>query len=692
MPDHPLRPLLEPRSIAVVGASARKGSLGYQAAYQAIIGGFGGPVYPINPKYDSILDTPCYPSFAALPEPAELVVLAVGDRHVEEQLKLAIEHGARAATIFASGYLENDVEPSLTERLRRIAQDAGIPMCGANCLGFAQLEAGVRATWFEHEELKPGTIAMISHSGIVYRAMSAADPRLRFNLIVSPGQELVTTAADYVDYAVDLESTCVIGLMLETIRDPDGFRAALERANAKQIPVVALKVGQTALSTKLAQSHSGALAGNDAAYDALFDCYGVQRVQDIDEFSATLALLSAYPRLGPGKLSAAHDSGGLRGMVVDLADRFSVEFAEINDETTAKLADALDFGLLPVNPVDAWGSPAGSVASFNSCLDALAEDPDTALTIMFTDITSDDADWEEFRNIPLESRKRTGKPMALALNWSRQPHALASADITYEGIPVLDGATNALLAVKHAFAYRDFLALPEKSPPPAPDRDVVEKWRARLESRAPLDEAESASLLSEFGIPMVHHVVTDDLASTQAVARQLGYPVVLKTAEAGIQHKSDVGGVKPGISDEEELVAAYGDLVTRLGPRTLVAPMVKGTMEMALGVVVDEQFGPMVMVAAGGILIEVLNDRTFLLPPIDEAVADRALAGLKIAPLLDGARGADPVDRPSLCKTIACLGVMATALGDVLAEVDVNPLIVGPDGCVAVDALVVPRS
>jgi len=324
-------------------------------------------------------------------------------------------------------------------------------------------------------------------------------------------------------------------------------------------------------------------------------------------------------------------------------------------------------------------------------MDALANDPDTALTIMFTDITADDDDWKVFGNIPLESHKRTGKPTALALNWSRQPHARASIDITYEGIPVLDGATNALLAAKHAFAYRDFLALPAIAPPSAPEKSVIEKWRARLESGGSLDEAESASLLSEFGIPMVPHVVTDDLESTEAAALRLGYPVVLKAAEPGIQHKSDVGGVKPGISDVGELRQAHSDLTTRLGQRTLVAPMVRGTVELALGIVVDEQFGPIVMVGAGGVLIEVLQDRKFLLPPMDEAAADRALATLKIAPLFDGVRGAVPVDRISLCKTIAHLGVLASSLGDVLAEVDVNPLIVGPDGCVAVDALVIAR-
>lgn len=691
MKEHPLRPLLEPRSIAVVGASAREGTLGHTSARQAIIGGLDGPIYPVNPRYESILDTACYPSYAELPEPAELVVLAVGNERIEEQLCLALEHGAKAAVMFASAYLENDRPPLLIERLRSIAREAGIPVCGANCLGLAQLEVGARATWFGHGELEAGPISMISHSGTAYFSLAGLDPRMRFNFIVSPGQELVTTTADYIDYAVGLESTRVIGILIEAIRDPEGFMAALDKAKSKGIPVVALKVGQTELSAKLAQSHSGALAGNDAAYEAVFEHCGVQRVQSMDELSATLALFAAYPKLGPGKLASLHDSGGLRGMVIDLAHRNGVPFADINQETTDKLSATLAYGLPAVNPVDAWSGFADFEHIFGTCMDALASDPDTAITLLFTDIAEGDNVSRRLTELPLRAGQRTGKPCALALNWSRQASMDALRDMTRQGTPILDGAENAVRAVKHAFDYRDFLERTPVKPPAAPAAAVVEQWRRRLADNQPMDEAQSASLLADFGVPIVAREVVSDVESAVAAAATFGYPVVLKTAMPDIQHKSDVGGVKAGLADEAALRSAYGDLSSRLGPRILVSPMASGSVELALGVVVDDQFGPLVMVGAGGILIEVLRDRRFILPPIDEPVSNRALAKLQIAPLLDGVRGAEPVDRNAICNAIACLGVMASVLGDLLAEVDINPLIAGVDGCVAVDALVVQR-
>lgn len=691
MAEHSLRPLLEPRSIAVVGASDKEGSLGYLATYQAIKGSFDGQVYPINPKYDVILGKGCYTSYSELPEPAELAILAVGNKHVEQQLRLAIEHGAKAAVIFTSAYLENDIEPPLIDRIRSIALDAGIPVCGANCMGFVELDAGIRATWFDYDELESGSISLICHSGTVYRAFAGIDPHLRFNLIVSPGQELVTTAADYLDYALDLSSTKVVGLMLETIRDPERFKAALEKANEKKIPVVALKVGQTELSTRLAQSHSGALAGNDAAYDALFEFYGVQRVQDLDELAATLSLLSAYPRLGPGKLASAHDSGGVRGMVIDVADKLNVPFAEINERTTQRLAEVLDYGLPPVNPVDAWNGNDFE-HSFSNSLDALAEDPDTALTVLFTDIFFEDEGWDKFRHLPLEAFRRTGKPMALALNWSRRPKAESALDVSLAGIPLLDGATNAILATKHAFSARDFFNRPKIATPPATDSEIVEKWRTRLSSGEGLDESESGALLADFGVPVVPNEVVENVDDLLAAAEKFGYPVILKTAMPGIQHKSDVGGVKPGLVDKDAVREAFDDLSASLGDRVLVSPMISGDVELALGVVVDEQFGPLVMVGAGGVYIEILKDRRFLLPPIDEFAAERTLSELKIAPLIDGVRGRQAVDRKSLCHAIVRLGVMASELGDVLAEVDVNPLMVSADSCYAVDGLVIPRS
>jgi len=689
--EHPLRPLVEPKSIAVVGASAREHTLGHIAARQALIGGLDGPVHPVNPRYDSILGAPCYPSLADLPAPAELTVLALGNERIEAALVDAIDHGARAAVIFASAYLEGDRPPLLVERLRAIARDAGIPVCGANCLGFAQLESGARATWFDYDHLEAGPITFISHSGTAYFSLAGIDPRLRYNLIVSPGQELVTNAADYLDYALHLDSTRVVGLLLESIRDPERFIAALERARERRIPVVALKVGSTELSARLAQSHSGALAGNDAAYEAVFDHFGVCRVRSLDELSATLTLLSVHAQLGPGALSSLHDSGGLRGMIIDLAHHAGVPLTRIDESTTARLAQTLAYGLPAVNPVDAWGGYEGYQDVFRTCLRALAEDPGTAITVLFTDVAADDEGAREYVGLPVEVAESTGRPMALAMNVSRQRMPEHAAEVTRRGVPVLDGAENAILAVGHAFDWRAYRERAPVDPPSPPPAKVLAKWRERLARGTSLDPREANALLGAFGVDCVPTHIVSSVEAAKRAGREIGFPVALKTAAEGVHHRSDADGVRLALPDEAALEHAYRDLSARLGPRVLVAAMAVPGVEVALGIFHDEQFGPLVMIGAGGVLVEVLGDRRFLLPPVDEAAAARAIESLRVALLLDGARGAAPVDQSALCRAVAGVGVLASELGDVLSEVDVNPLIANADGCVAVDALVVPR-
>ena len=690
--EHPLRPLVEPKSIAVVGASAREHTLGHIALRQALIGGLDGPVHPINPRYDSILGAPCYPSLADLPAPAELAVLALGNERIEAALVDAIDHGARAAVIFASAYLEGDRPPLLVARLRAIARDAGIPVCGANCLGFAQLESGARATWFDYDHLEPGPITFISHSGTAYISLAGIDPRLRYNLIVSPGQELVTSAADYLDYALHLDSTRVAGLLLESIRNPERFIAALEHARERHIPVVALKVGCTELSARLAQSHSGALAGNDAAYEAVFDHFGVCRVRSLDEMSATLTLLSVHARLGPGALSSLHDSGGLRGMIIDLAHHAGVPLTRIDRNTTEKLAQALAYGLPAVNPVDAWGGYEGFQDVFRTCLRALAEDPGTAITVFFTDVTADDEFSREYVGLPVEVAEGTGRPMALAMNVSRQRMPELAAELTRRGVPVLDGAENAILAVGHAFDWRAYRERAPVDPPSPPPAKALAKWRERLALGTPLDPPEANALLGDFGVDCVPLRVVSGLEAAKHAGREIGFPVALKTAAEGVHHRSDADGVRLALPDEAALEHAYRDLSARLGPRVLVAAMAAPGVEVALGILHDEQFGPLVMIGAGGVLVEVLGDRRFLLPPVDEAAAARAVQSLRIASLLDGVRGGEAVDGVALCRSVAALGTLATALGDSISEVDVNPVIVSAEGCVAVDALVIPRS
>ncbi|HUN47044.1 MAG TPA: acetate--CoA ligase family protein, partial [Stellaceae bacterium] len=504
---------------------------------------------------------------------------------------------------------------------------------------------------------------------------------------VSAGQELVTTAADYLDYALEQPETQVVGLFLETVRDPAKFQRALEKAAEREIPVVALKVGRTEASAALAMSHSGAIAGNDAAYQALFGRYGVLRVSNVDELGATLLFFQQGRRARSGGLAAIHDSGGEREMVIDLAEDQRVPFARIGPETAAKLKSRLEFGLEPINPLDAWGTGRDFVDIFADCFTALMEDADTGLGIFFNDIRDPSYLSAGFSEVCRRVVATTDKPLALVTNYSQVRHDQLALALTEAGVPVLDGTVPGLQAAGHLLAHRDFLAR-RADPPPAvqPRRD----WRKILSGRqGVLSEAEAFELLADFGIPTVPAAIVESAAAALAAAERIGFPAVLKTAMPGILHKTEVGGVKLHLSDAAAITAAYDDLATRLGPRVLVTRMAPSGTELALGLIDDRQFGPVVMVAAGGILVELLRDARYGLAPFGPSTARRLIDGLAARKLLDGVRGAPPADLAALAETIARFSVMTATLGDTVKEIDINPLIVGAAGAVAVDALVV---
>ena len=264
-------------------------------------------------------------------------------------------------------------------------------VCGGNCMGFANLERRVRALGFyEPKDAPVGGVTFLSHSGSAFSAMIHNDRALGLNLAVSAGQEFVTTVADYLRYALGLESTKAVGLFIETVRDPAGFRDALALGNERDIPVVALKVGREERTRELVAAHSGALAGEDGAYEALFDAYGVSRVESLDEMADTLALFAAGRRAGPGGLASVHDSGGERALLVDAAAAVGVPFAEISDETSERMAALLDPGLPPVNPLDFWGTGRDSHEIITGCVRALLEDPAVAALAFSVDLTSED--------------------------------------------------------------------------------------------------------------------------------------------------------------------------------------------------------------------------------------------------------------------------------------------------------------
>lgn len=688
-----LERMLEARSVAVVGASVREGSVGHQSLIELVEGGFEGRVHPVNPKYDEILGLRCHASIEQIGEPVDLAILAVPNALLEAQLRLAASAGAGSAVIFASAHEEpRPNEPPLTDRLAAVAREAGMAVCGPNGMGFANFERRVRALGFaEPKDVRLGGIAFLSHSGSAFSAICHSDRRLGLNLAVSTGRELVTTIDDYLRYAIALDSTRVVGLFLETIRRPDGFSAAVREAAARDVPVVALKVGRESFTRELVEAHSGALAGEDGAYEALFEAEGVLRVESLDEMADTLALLASGRRAGPGGLASVHDSGGERALLIDSAAAARVPLAEISPATSDRLAELLDPGLPAVNPLDFWGTGRDSDRTIGGCVRALLEDPGVAALAFSVDLTTEDSPDMGYLGIAMRTFAETDKPYAMLANLASGVDRGDVRLLEDDGVPVLEGTVTGLTAFRHLFEYRDHRALPPLAGTSPATDETRRRWRARLESGEAFDEREGLELLADYGVAVASGEVAQTLEDAMAAADRLGYPVAVKTAMPGIRHKSDVGGVRLGLADRAALAAAYGEMAGSLGPRVTVAAMAPSGVELHLGVVRDEQFGPLVLVAAGGVLVEVLRDRRMAMPPLDEARVRRMVDGLRVRPLLDGVRGAPPADVSSLATAVVALSWVATDLGDLVDAIDANPVICGPNGCVTVDVLVLPR-
>ena len=689
--EHWLRPLLAPQSVAYVGASTRAGSPGNGMVKMAAYGGYQGRVFPVNPGYEAVEGLPCFPDLSALPEPPDLVVLALAEPRLETALIDAIETGAKSAVMFSGANLIEETDYKLPARLRDIGKAADFPICGGNGMGFYNLDHDLLVTFASPPyRTRAGGATLISHSGSSWSALSLNDGRLGFNLAISSGQELTVSVADYLDYALEQSSTTVVGLILETIRDPDGFRRGLEKANANRIPVVALKVGRSEKSAQLAISHSGAIAGDDGAYEAVFDRHGVSRVQTLEELGATLALLDQPVTVGPGGLAGIHDSGFERELFVDLAADIGVAYADISPPTIRKLSNLLDPGLEPVNPVDAWGTGHDYERIFIECFCALMADPATALGFVSHNPRDNSRISDSWVSVLLAAHERQHKPVALISGFPWTLHQGVIERLTAAGIPIVEGMDNGLVAARHLFEQRDFGARPPVQDNPQIDPAIIEKWRGRLGGTGPLDEVEGLSLLADFGVPVAPALRACTLEQVVEAGNRLAFPLVLKTAGPGIYHKTEVDGVRLNLRTMAEMESAYRDISSRLGPRVTVAAMAGTGVEMSLGLVNDPQFGSMVMIGAGGVLIEITHHRRLALPPFDQSYALGLIDKLKTRDLLDGQRGSRPVDVTGFAAAAARLSGLAMALGDLIAELDINPLIVGESGVTAVDALIIP--
>jgi acyl-CoA synthetase (NDP forming) len=497
---------------------------------------------------------------------------------------------------------------------------------------------------------------------------------------------------EYLDFALDQPSTRVVGLFMETARNPEGLARAFAKARDRRIPVVALKVGRTELAARLAVSHSGAIAGDDGVYQALFDRYGVQRVDDMDELATALILFAQPHPVGAGSLVSIHDSGGERQLLIDLAHDARVPLTQLAPASTGKLAALLDPGLPAINPLDAWstGGPDHHVG-MQQCFATLMGDPGAAIGAVIHDRVAGGGIHHSYLDYLRAGQRASGKPACLVANHQgtgSDPQVVAA---TREGFPVIDGLRPFLRGVRHLFDYRDFLARERSSPAGVPDA-ALSAWRARLADGRRLDENDAMTLLRDFGLPANPGRIVESEAALRAAARELGFPLVLKTAARGIDHKSDRDGVRLRIGDEAALVAAWRDLAARIGPRALIAPMIEAAgVEMLLGMIHDEQFGPVVLVGFGGLHVEALADVAYALPPFDAAEARRLVDRLAHAPLLQSRRHRRAPALDAYCETAARFSALVAGLGGQLGEVDLNPVIVHADGCVIVDALLVAR-
>ena len=627
----------------------------------------------MNPRYDRIGELPCVPSLADLGEPVDVVLLGVPDAVLPDQLAAAAAAGARSAVLFGSAH-------GLRDTITSIATDAGMALCGAGCMGFVNNALGVRALgYLEPDPLPDGGVGLVTHSGSAFSTLLRARRGFGFRLAVSSGQELVTETADYVDYALDDPETRIIGLLLETPRAVPRLRQVLLRAAEQDVPVVILTVGGSPRGRAMVAAHSGALAGEHAAWQSFCAATGAVHVTDLAEFSDTLELFSAGRRAKRGGIATVHDSGAERALLADLAHEMGVEFAELAPDTLTTIGGMLDDGLAPTNPLDVWGTGADTRNLFGACLRAMVDDPGVAVTALAVDLVTEFDGDTAYADAVTDVAKHTDAPVAVLVSVASAIDRPTADRLRDSGIPVLEGARSGLAALGHLARW----PLPVDTAAHAVQADRQTRWREG-------GVASGAALIADYGVPVVASLPAGSVGEALVAADTLGYPVALKTA--GALHKSDIGGVVLGLTDEGALSAAYAAMADSLGPAVTVEPMIPSGVEVSVGFVRDDSFGPLVVVAAGGTLVELLADRTVACPPVSHAGALRLLDGLRIRPLLAGWRGAPAVDIDALADVIVRFSEMATELGDVFDAVEANPVIASPHGVVAVDALVIVRN
>ncbi len=711
MTDRDLRPLLAPRSIAIVGAS-KSNPYASRLLVNLANGGFTGRLYLVNPRQDSIDGHPCHPSIEALPEPPDLAVLVVPQRAVVDVLDACGRKGIRAALIISAGFGEAG-EPgrAAQEDIRRVAEAHGMVVCGPNCLGIANTLAPAMIHAFTGLPVPRGNLALVSQSGAMAFASilsPACDRGVGFGLVVSSGNEAVVDTVDYVRHFVRDPDIRVIASLLEGLKPGRGrafLDVAAEAAGAGK-PILVCKVGRSEVGSRQVVSHTGSMTGADAVYDAAFAQAGVIRVADPDDLFEVASAFSRCPAPRGEGIAILSTSGGLGVVLADKCGMHGLELPPLAPETAQRLAKgdlflvAGDLG----NPLDIRGQGSEHLPEL---LDLFIRDERYhVLTVALGLPATGDRAVRIARDL-IGVAGQTDKPLIVLWMGSRldtEGHASEQDGfrmLETSPVPVFSSPDKCFKALRALVEYQRFR---RRRAAPGGDRarltgvDAAGARAFLADKRGTLDEVEARRLLAFYAIPGPRDALVADTDAAARAAAEIGYPVAIKAVSADLPHKSEAGAVRLAIADERSLRDACGailDSVARHRPGArvrglLVQQMAEGR-EMVVGASHDPHFGPVLSCGLGGVFVEVLRDVQRRIPPLGADEAREMIGKLAGAVTLGPFRGRPAADVEAVVDVIRRVGQLALDLEDRIAEVEINPLIVTSAGAIAVDAVVVLR-
>ncbi|WP_050615192.1 acetate--CoA ligase family protein [Bacillus testis] len=703
-----LEPLFQPRSVAVIGASANPHKIGSIQLKMLIDGGFAGNIYPINAKANELQGHICYPSLQEVPGDVDTAILCVGADQVLGSLRECGEKGVKAAVVFASGFSEIGEEGKKQQiEIAEVAKKYGIRMIGPNCVGIVNTMNGFFGTFSPAIQSVPmndqKSVGYISQSGAfgVLTYMAAAQHGLTFNYFVSVGNEMETEFSDVVEYMVHDDQTKVISGYLEGAKNPDKLRTVAKEALSKNKPIVLMKTGRSSAGSRAASSHTGSLAGSDRIYDAFLKQTGIIRVDDYEDI-LSFSKLFLSGKLPKGRNTVLITSSGGRGInEADRCEANGLNIIELKEETVKEIKKAIPYYASASNPIDL--TAAASVSNpelFTAPIKALLAD-DEVHNIIFTEFPLQWSEETSYVQELIEMCSKSDKFVAVTtfpLEGMSVPKA--TAILEKNGIPVIPGNLNPIKSlarlVDYSEQYRKHLKEKE-GPEEAATIYTAGEGRLEMEGKGSISESAATNLLESYRIPVTRRAVAQTEEEAIRAAEEIGYPVVLKINSPDILHKSDANALALNLQSPEEVRKAFASVhenAKKANPDAdlqgaLIQEMLPQGVEVIIGSTNDPVFGPVIMFGLGGIYVEVFKDVAFRIAPLTRKDAYNMIDEVKGKAILDGVRGKGAVDKEAVVDALLNISRLVMDHKESIAELDLNPLIVYEKGAKAADAAIV---